>query len=67
MLPAVNSNLGAEERDLPFLELLTHFSRRDFSLLLNGDLLNGDDQRVLKECEYRAVDLVFPNLCGFID
>lgn len=64
---AVNSIFAALERHLLLPGLGIDFSQRESSLKLNGILLNGGARRILEGKECRAIDMVFPILCGFID
>lgn len=67
ILQAVISILEVVERDSWLLVPWIDFSYKESSFELNGVYLNGEVGEMLEGKNYRAVEMLIPVACGFID
>lgn len=66
-LQCVNSILAAMEWELLLSGLGLEILHRKASQELSGTILNGEARRMSKGKIHRAVHMVFPIVCGFIE
>lgn len=67
MFRAMDSIFPAMKCDLSLLVLQLEDLHKESFIQLNGIIVNDADGGMLDGNDYRAIDMVFPTECGFID